>query len=510
MSSLDLAPFLRLIRGTSRWTRKHRDGTSASTTISSAAQNLPEDLLYTIFLHTLPSHIRFSTKSIVFNMVTPLNLSWVCRSWRAIVLSRPRLWSEIDILGGFQTNSKKELKNLITRLQRGIEKWLSLSSLSPLWLHLRIIGDVNHLFPREILPLFLSESYRWTSIHIDNDCGIPYRNVRVSQIQAPFTLHFSPEITSLHLQLHHQNSPKAIVDLSQLVNGVDSHLGHLSLRSSFSVKLPPLRDALSLPSLFYLNYAFAGIEEDDHFEKFLCILRASPQLAVLSLENRGKSDFARTSGHSRDSVHLPHLFTLFVTVSDLLSNDYFLGVLVCPSLNELSLFVSDLDVVDLNTVVCASPVLERIHKFLLRQCAGAPIRRLSLTFRAFETMSAPTPTLAPALRSLLGFLDNLKVLALERFPLTYVVIKMLSISRNEPSQILLCPSLSEISLSPPSDWKEYNFTEEDIEELVVSRWKSGNLRRVKLEFPLFGALKKRERIAECIREGLSTSNALFG
>ena len=62
-------------------------------TILSPVRRLPVDVLHEIFFHCLPTH----RNPIMECSETPVLLTRICGSWRAIALSSPRIWSKIHI-----------------------------------------------------------------------------------------------------------------------------------------------------------------------------------------------------------------------------------------------------------------------------------------------------------------------------------------------------------------------------------------------------------------------------
>ncbi|KAF9066952.1 hypothetical protein BDP27DRAFT_1174984, partial [Rhodocollybia butyracea] len=93
-------------------------------------RRLPVEILTEIFTHCLPSkHIPPSS----LIMEAPLVLLSVCREWRTVALSTPRLWCSPRIRlpsSGHLTDAK--LKPHHT----GIEQWLDRSGSLPLFLSL--------------------------------------------------------------------------------------------------------------------------------------------------------------------------------------------------------------------------------------------------------------------------------------------------------------------------------------------------------------------------------------
>ena len=92
------------------------------------AQNLSEDLLYAIFLHALPSKFLLTATGSWREpcAIQPLNFSLVCHSWRTVVLSHPKLWSEMNIEN--ELNFRRDYRDQITRDFVILKKWLSHSS----------------------------------------------------------------------------------------------------------------------------------------------------------------------------------------------------------------------------------------------------------------------------------------------------------------------------------------------------------------------------------------------
>ncbi|KLO17459.1 hypothetical protein SCHPADRAFT_162715 [Schizopora paradoxa] len=482
-----------------------KDNISASTT-TSVAQSLPEDVLYATFLSALPSSFNFYLSSDEsFNKtdtVAPLNFSWVCRSWRTLILSRPKLWSEIHIVGDFRSDEDKdkEENEKVVRLQRCVGEWLSRSRPSPLIVDLAICGYEEDHF-KEFIPLFLSESDRFSSIHMDVHYCFTLSGF--ARTRTPISFPCSPTVTSLRLNFKGANPPKAIIDLSRAVHGVDLPLEYLSLHSRSSV-LPSCRDALYLPCLRHLNYSSTEEEEkDERFQQLICILCASPNLERLTLAISGESDFALASNHGRKPIHLPRLTTFELSVSDRLSNNYFLQVLEFPSLRNLTIIISS---GDQDAPTPLEP--EQIHDFLAHQCSNPPLEILILNGGDFR----PTPAMVSSLRNLLSLLEGLEALSLGEVIFNRSVLEMLTVPSGDSLESPLCPSLSEIWLcrnSYQSELKTHDFAKEDIDELIVSRWKAGSLRRAIIECPLFGGMKERERIVECVREGLSLQEFLL-
>ncbi|KAJ7149554.1 hypothetical protein C8R46DRAFT_1125520 [Mycena filopes] len=106
--------------------------------------NLPPEIVSEIFLHFLPVYPDFPPPS---GSTSPVLLSQICRHWREIALSTPRLWRAIKIVirvsGG---KHPRALDRLTT--------WLARSADSPLSLHIHLARNFSflRLFVHECVP----------------------------------------------------------------------------------------------------------------------------------------------------------------------------------------------------------------------------------------------------------------------------------------------------------------------------------------------------------------------
>ena len=152
--------------------------------ILSPARRLPPDVLHEIFFHCLPTHHNPSMKY----SESPLLLTRICSSWRAIALSSPRIWSKIHIplpgdpgvSEGFNETITVETR-LNDRRQRfagvmksrcdAVRSWLSRSGTCPLSLSVAYWGgDVSmhdskeDELIQEMFDILLSFADRWTNV----------------------------------------------------------------------------------------------------------------------------------------------------------------------------------------------------------------------------------------------------------------------------------------------------------------------------------------------------------
>jgi len=152
--------------------------------ILSPARRLPPDVLHEIFFHCLPTRHN----PIVKYSESPLLLTRICSSWRAIALSSPQLWSKIHIpLPGDPSVSEsnsgiiRDETRLNDRLQRyasvmrsrchAVRSWLSRSGACPLSLSVIYPGDYsdtqnskNDELIQEMFDILLSSADRWSDV----------------------------------------------------------------------------------------------------------------------------------------------------------------------------------------------------------------------------------------------------------------------------------------------------------------------------------------------------------
>ncbi|KAJ7267387.1 hypothetical protein C8J57DRAFT_1616110 [Mycena rebaudengoi] len=87
----------------------------------SSARSLPDDILREIFLAALPPDKNCAISS----NEPPFLLCAICRSWRALVLSTPRLWTSLHIVAPPSAKLEKKLAGVV-------DTWLSQSGVLPL------------------------------------------------------------------------------------------------------------------------------------------------------------------------------------------------------------------------------------------------------------------------------------------------------------------------------------------------------------------------------------------
>ncbi|KAJ7771068.1 hypothetical protein DFH07DRAFT_240437 [Mycena maculata] len=101
--------------------------------------DLPVEILAEIFIHCLPQEVDEGLRAHIFSTShtsTSVVLSKICRSWRDISLTTPRLWSTLYLnLDSSPTKSEKKFNSIVDR-------WIGRARLLPLSV---IIGAVDNL-----------------------------------------------------------------------------------------------------------------------------------------------------------------------------------------------------------------------------------------------------------------------------------------------------------------------------------------------------------------------------
>ncbi|KLO17452.1 hypothetical protein SCHPADRAFT_925790 [Schizopora paradoxa] len=455
---------------------------------------LTEDLLYLVFLQSLPSRFSFTTESSSKLWTDPLpppfNYSLVCRSWRKLVLSRPKLWCDIYIFSKFDVF--EDYRN--PAIERIIKKWLALSYPAPLRIILIVEEDPLLFIPCALLPLFLDEIHRW-------DLAIMEMNFPSPLPPSTITLHCLPPHNSLSLSLPSERLPAGCIDLSLCIGDTVSGLEQLHVGLGTCVRLPPHRDTLSLPRLRVLHYrSTMGLGNLDDLH---CILSACPNLEDLEINIPGQA--ISTLASTREPIHLPRLSKLALIMSNRFTTDYLLDNFTCPSL-RLFRFVIYYPLKIEPWEECASMEPLRIRDLLNCSCSNPPLEDMTLIWR--ESEPPVSPDLAESLESLLLSLKKLKTLRLHDYIFNHKVVEMLTVPGEGSSGSRLCPSLLNLHMAKGLDCVS-DLTEDVLEDMLVSRWKAGSVRSVSFAFPRFWEFHGSMRVRDCIKEGLIAVNDSF-
>jgi len=122
-------------------------------------QKLPQDVLAVVFSFCLPDYTEFYTSLSKYDLSAPLILGAVCKDWREIAWSNPRLWSTMAIN---IPSSNFESQTSVAH------EWLSRSGRLPL--SIRIVRKQYDSTFRPAFIIFLAvvngESSRWHTLHL--------------------------------------------------------------------------------------------------------------------------------------------------------------------------------------------------------------------------------------------------------------------------------------------------------------------------------------------------------
>lgn len=165
-----------------------------SPTVEPALCRFPPEILAECFLFSggehLPTYHPYKS---------PVNLTAVSRSWRAVALSTPRLWARFRFvfLCVDEEHASEERSKLALCLQRS--KPMPLTYMLALQLrHYSTITTAHGLFPRA-LKLLEKHAYRWHDIIVQN-CSIDHLMLQPAShpvTSFPLLKRLSPFMTSI-------------------------------------------------------------------------------------------------------------------------------------------------------------------------------------------------------------------------------------------------------------------------------------------------------------------------
>ncbi|KLO19707.1 hypothetical protein SCHPADRAFT_55780 [Schizopora paradoxa] len=299
---------------------------------------LPLDILYLIFLNTLPSQILVFRTSVSFLNVSPVNLLSVCRAWRSVVLSRPSLWTFIQVKQ-IPSDSRLHDDPLDPPALRALESWVKHSGTSPMNIRLQLSQIRNEQVYRTLLRLFLPESHRCTDIDISVECCGAHATRSMREHPSPVAIQCAPSTKSVRLvfqDLQQAEPPVTWAPFSLASCTVDavSQLQVLDLYYNVKCLFPERRDDLHLPNLRDLSICI-DVSDRVAVSDLSTLLSACPVLSVLSIGSRGKSFNSFDTGPR--SVPLPFLASFTFTSTDQAFANHLLSVLACPALRKCNL-----------------------------------------------------------------------------------------------------------------------------------------------------------------------------
>ncbi|KAJ7730701.1 hypothetical protein DFH07DRAFT_848576 [Mycena maculata] len=124
---------------------------AAHLALVSPFRRLPTDIMQEIFVASLPS----GRNSIITEQDAPLLLCHVCRPWRSLALSTPRLWASLHI-------SVPSNDRTLSSITDAVNGWLSRSGILPL--SISVASRETHDPPTILLTTLIGFSLRWEHI----------------------------------------------------------------------------------------------------------------------------------------------------------------------------------------------------------------------------------------------------------------------------------------------------------------------------------------------------------
>ncbi|KLO18213.1 hypothetical protein SCHPADRAFT_125154 [Schizopora paradoxa] len=299
----------------------------------SVAHLLPLEVLHEIFLHAVPSEHHGAVRAATlqqwrtfFSNVFPVNLTLVCRSWRAAAIDTPGIWSS------WYMEVHSPSKKALLVMKRFLECVFGRSLTVNLTIHLRFTGTFDFLQACDAIGPILEYQERWEDVDIDfgveqgckNDLVCPLgtyrlqslRNLRLTGRQwdphrsPPDTPHphpsrRMPRLHVLKLDSVHNNAIFNLVSTSESLSELS-----ICLHEDYGSRI-----RLDLPALRRLGLRKAHYYEGNRFPSILSNFHCS-SLQELSIENI--SNFS------------PHEYSEFITRNDLTNTLLSLRLLFYP------------------------------------------------------------------------------------------------------------------------------------------------------------------------------------
>jgi len=235
-------------------------------TVSSALHRVPLEIWTNIFLDCLPDR-RFITPNCV---TAPLMLCNICRRWRAVARSTPKLWSSIHVEVSLGCDVKKVVK--------GVALWLSRSGTRPLAISFTWNGNpqrARSYYLGQPLP-HETDPFPWLQL-----CRfVTQTRSNTTWEEFLYILQRSPNITSGLFKIRSEAAPTPFLAAPV----VHEQLTDLDL-SINAKSMSNLLEYVTLPALH--SFAIRGIDVFEfwphgHFVAFLSRLRSPLQRLKLS------------------------------------------------------------------------------------------------------------------------------------------------------------------------------------------------------------------------------------
>ncbi|KAJ7730696.1 hypothetical protein DFH07DRAFT_162242 [Mycena maculata] len=125
---------------------------AAHLALVSPVRRLPADIIRDIFVASLPS----GQNSTIAEQDAPLLLCHICRAWRSLALSTPRLWASLHIVAPPNVR--------MISLNDTVNSWLSRSGVLPLAISVAVSPTSRHIPDISMLHTLIAFSLRWEHI----------------------------------------------------------------------------------------------------------------------------------------------------------------------------------------------------------------------------------------------------------------------------------------------------------------------------------------------------------
>lgn len=455
---------------------------------------LSDDVLYLVFLHTLPSEIvAVDGKVTARNAISPLSLSAVCRSWHRVVVSRSTLWSSISVVH-FRSSCrpKHDVPVLFTRWLRRTEPTQLLLDIQ-LLVEIKSEDDCGSTCITHLLDAVSHHLHRLRFIKIDlRDWSTSSRSRR------PMPFKCSSATTSITLEHEIKSrfrlAPPVLLDLASSVD--HARLRTLSITSGvlWRAGLPSHEQAaLAFPVLSELKICIDPSYELLHVHALLSVC---PNIEILDVREDVRECF---SGYkyldmtATNVLSFSRLRSLGLSFGKLDLLTHILEWFTCPSLTALRLHIVE-----------RIPTPAMFNTFLsFFSHSGDRLETLTFTASCNDfPVIALHDSYARALEDMLRALRDLVELDLEG---GFVVIdaRLIEAMTLSTPGAAICPRLTKLRLvclcTGPSD-----ALSKVMETMITSRWKpSRRLKAVELRIPgVMDVEKKGEALQACIEEGL--------
>ncbi|KAJ7701189.1 hypothetical protein B0H17DRAFT_976702 [Mycena rosella] len=314
-----------------------QESIDAHLALVSPARQLPDDIVRAIFVACLPS----TRNPAMSGAEAPLLLCQICRSWRSIALTTPRLWASIHIV--VPTQSKLEA------VTATVAAWLARAGTVPLHISM-VFSQTAHAFTgydiSSLLSVLVAASLRWNDIRLalpQYGAGSALFSLSSKDVPVLQTLALAGVPSTIDTTLRAPPNP----------------LSFLATKSLRSIVIPSWNYFLqSSVSWEYLNHLTIKNKSDATYNSILSILRKCPRLETCEIPVHGKLGDILPQEH----FTLPRLSHLSIRYSHIPSDSHYFTHMTLPALRSLHCHIPTLPPdVALTSVVPSPTLLERFR-----------------------------------------------------------------------------------------------------------------------------------------------------